>query len=364
MKLLATSDDYKEHAGTPEQEQLVATEAIKKFRIARYEAFRKEQYHNNYLRFYNERQEKRILKPEDITLHRHEKFDRYCKDVVQEGYVEFKGTDAEENEAVATAILNFRKQNESNTRLQNYWKKVNEKPTIKYKTYTTDEFYKYITEERAVQIFGVHKTGPNEGKPKFKEDDQAKAIIRPLCEYFTDNPAFEKRCFEDPETKEKTFFSLDKGIMLFSECGFGKTDTMRLFTANPKQSLMVVNCLTVVEDFNVDGDDAIRKYYGNPKNQNPQLFFGHTHFGVCFDNFGLELDGKYFGDTVNVMEKVLFQRYHRQQELEGKTHLTTNFGREYIKNRYGPAVYSRFFGMFNFLTFPAGSVDRRKVTAK
>lgn len=365
-------DDLKEFAGPPEEEQAIANSVIKNFRTKRFEDYKRIQYHTNYKDFATPLKEKNIVKPEEITAKRRHYFEMYCQESIENKHIKFAGSSEQEDELVFNAIKKYREARKMADKLKNYCPKAAPKKT-EYKQYTTTQYFDYITTERADQIFGKYTTGKLVGQSKFKLDNQARHIITPLCEYFTNNPDFEERFFLDtiyknpahphPDeivSEEKIMFSLDKGILLFSECGYGKTDTMRLFNSNPRQSFMVINCLTAEEDFSIEGDDGIRKYYNLLPNPNPTLFFGHEKFGILFDNLGLEKQGKYYGSPEEVMEKILFQIYHRKAETAGKIHLTTNFSRQYIKERYGPAVYSRFFEMFNFLTFPAGSIDRRK----
>lgn len=353
-------EDFKEYAASAEVEQAVATEAIKLWRKQRFEDYKRVQYHTKYADFTDLEKEKNIPKPEKVLERRYNAYQIYCQDAAQNNYPRQAGTTEEEAEIMKQAIIAFRKKRAANKGFEAYRQKVlqlNEK--VEYPKYNRESFRDFLVLNRASEIFGKHENGPKAGQSKFVYDAQAKSIINPLCEYFTNDVRFEKRFFMDTDTKKQIPFSLNKGILLFSECGYGKTDTMRLFASNQRQSFKIVNCVSVETDFSMAGDEGIEKYYNTMLNPNPQAFFGHEKFGILFDNFGLEKRGKFYGNEEEVMEKVLFQIYHRKADFMGKVHITTNFGRAYIKERYGPAVYSRFYEMFNFLTFAPGSVDRR-----
>jgi DNA replication protein DnaC len=88
--------------------------------------------------------------------------------------------------------------------------------------------------------------------------------------------------------------------------------------------------------------------------------FGQTKLGICFDDFGTEVDKKHYGNEANVMTEIILARFMSHENLMAKTHFTTNINSDIIEERYGIRVRSRLREMVNLVEFPDNSIDRRK----
>lgn len=184
---------------------------------------------------------------------------------------------------------------------------------------------------------------------KFQIDETNHDVIKALCKYFTNDPGFEKM---NPNWK------LNKGILLFGSVGTGKTTIMNLFNRNKKACFSVISCRLIADKFADLGSELLH-VYANPLHvpYSTRSFF-QTKIGVCFDDLGTERLGKRYGDTANVMEQILLNRYDRLEKEWHMVHITTNLTAEEIEECYGTRVRSRMREMFNMITL--NGEDRRK----
>ncbi len=93
--------------------------------------------------------------------------------------------------------------------------------------------------------------------------------------------------------------------------------------------------------------------------------YGNSNF-YCFDDLGVEPEGKHFGKDCNVMGEILLSRHeiftkcplkHRTRAM---THITSNLNAEEIEDRYGNRVRSRLREMVNVIGFDKNTKDKRK----
>lgn len=189
----------------------------------------------------------------------------------------------------------------------------------------------------------------------FVIDDDNMAIVKLLCQYFSEDPEFEKGGHK-----------LSKGILLFGGVGVGKTHLLSLFRNNQKQSYQVTSCQDVEAVYAKNGPDAnekngqpgLRKYFGLVSLSAANMY-GHDTLGYMFDDLGQEIvNTKYFGTERNVMLEVLSQRY--KNNLHAATHITTNLSGDQIKDTYGVRVADRMREMFNIISFNSKAKSRRK----
>lgn len=184
---------------------------------------------------------------------------------------------------------------------------------------------------------------------KFQVDETNHDVIKALCKYFTNDPGFEKM---DPNWK------LNKGILLYGNVGTGKTTIMNLFNRNKKACYSVISCRLIADKFASMGSEVLHTY-ANPLNvpYSTRTFF-QTRIGVCFDDLGTERLGKKYGETANVMEQILLNRYDRLEKEWHMVHITTNLSADEIEQYYGTRVKSRMREMFNIITL--NGEDRRQ----
>lgn len=153
--------------------------------------------------------------------------------------------------------------------------------------------------------------------------------------------------------------NLKKGIMLTGPVGCGKTCLMKLirFFQPPPEVHTLKSCREISFEFITKGFEVIHKYSSQPGTstsieKKPVIY--------CFDDLGTEQNLKYFGNECNVMAEILLSRYDRFIAHGTLTHLTTNLSASEIETCYGNRVRSRMREMFNLISFPCDSKDKRK----
>ncbi|MGJ8550936.1 ATPase [Winogradskyella wichelsiae] len=170
---------------------------------------------------------------------------------------------------------------------------------------------------------------------KIYEDDHR--LLLKLASYF----------IQDHDYCQKLNIDTAKGILLSGPVGCGKTTLLKLlqYLVPHRKSYNVIPARNIVFGFNSLGFKMIEDYSDNKV--------------YCFDDLGVEHIGRHYGKDCNVMGEILLSRYDLFKEKGIKTHLTTNLNAEEIEDKYGERVRSRMRAMFNLLTFPAGSSDKR-----
>lgn len=262
--------------------------------------------------------------------------------------------------AIAGAIQAVKAHRQS-IKNKRYFEKVN--TPIEYKKYTSSELFDFITLEKSKLFFGTQtKTVLNDKDEiissaevsKFVVDDNNREIIQILCEYFTEDKAFESRGY-----------SFDKGIMLHGNVGCGKTKLMEMFASNPYKSYSLRACKEITDNYyralnkKEDPNIHLDVFYNKINTGAPHKFFGHTELGFCFDDLGTDEEKKHFGNNLNVMGEILLARYNRKHELKGFTHITTNLTADQIEEAYGLRIRSRLRELVNAIAFPTSAPDRR-----
>lgn len=184
--------------------------------------------------------------------------------------------------------------------------------------------------------------------PKYSLDSENELMFDRLCMYFSNDPLFEE---------EEEGFSLSKGIMLRGPVGCGKTTLMSMFSLNTHKPFKVVPCRKISDAYVLNGTQALYMYSDLAPDY-PQRNFGHDKLGQCFDDLGTEENKKNFGNSVNVMQDVLYKIYdeHKFEHF----HITTNIIGDQIEEFYGLRIRSRLREMFNVLDFDTKAKDRRK----
>ena len=170
--------------------------------------------------------------------------------------------------------------------------------------------------------------------------DETKPIIAWLCQYFSEDPEFEK---QKPDWLLTDRPSLKKGIMLIGPNGVGKTLTLEVFHRMAQFGLLkryfgMTDGRQVASDIARNGFEAISRY---------------TSADKLFNELGSELPAKYYGNSIDAMYEVIFEREKLFNTKLQKTHITTNMNAEQLADRYDTAIFSRLRGMCNIIEFGA-----------
>lgn len=184
----------------------------------------------------------------------------------------------------------------------------------------------------------------------FIVDEHNKELMNCLMRYFTQDERFKEyscvlKQIDEGGYSIETNPSINKGLMIVGNYGFGKTLTFKAF----QRCFLHANS---VNKFGIVSSMEITSRYESKELQNLGKYYKAQWY---FDDVGQE---KKAFNSKELMEDIIFQRYHLFQNTGKKTHMTTNFGLNYLKNKYGDYIYSRIFEMFNIIV--VDGVDRRK----
>jgi hypothetical protein len=208
------------------------------------------------------------------------------------------------------------------------------------------EYNKKLTEESEIVKLTPKQLYQNVFDAGFEMDAYNKQIIWNLCRYFAGDP-------NGP-------YNLRKGIMLYGPVGCYKTSLMRFFKKNQSNGFVVFHVNDISMKFTKEGHEAIQRYKGFIETADVKENFGQKQLGICFDDFGTEVDKKFYGNESNVMAEIILCRHMDHERLMSKTHFTTNLSADAIQERYGERVKSRLREMVNLVAFPDDTPDRRK----
>ena len=150
-----------------------------------------------------------------------------------------------------------------------------------------------------------------------------------------------------PSCKENGI-DVRKGILLIGPVGCGKTSLMQVFSIlNEEKKYILRPTREITGEFIQDGFQTILKY-------------GKSNKSYCFDDLGVEQSIKHFGNESNVIAEILLSRYDSILSARTFTHATTNLNADELEKMYGNRVRSRLREMFNVLSFPSDTPDKRK----
>ena len=175
----------------------------------------------------------------------------------------------------------------------------------------------------------------------FTVDKSNEELINGLCYYF----AKDKR-FGSIKINGLNKLSINKGLMLIGNYGFGKSILFDIFKSLylPVTGFRIASTNEISAKYQQHGTEALREYMQN-----------HWYY----DDFGTEEKVSHYEQSKYIMRTVLEERYRQFQTFKYMTHASTNLLPEDIKARYGDRLYSRIFEMFNIIL--VNGDDRRMI---
>lgn len=187
------------------------------------------------------------------------------------------------------------------------------------------------------------------GRKEYILDEFTDPIFKLLSLYFTNDPLF-----------EKDGMLLSKGIMLIGDVGVGKTDLLKAFRKNKRLCFFPETVNEVERRCRVEGLNFWQVYTGYvPGRGHSKDVFYQPNIGWMFDDLGTEEVIKDYGNTLDVMERIIHERYMKKDIIPFHSlHITTNLNGELIEKRYGYRMRSRIREMFNIIQLKGN--DRRK----
>ena len=256
----------------------------------------------------------------------------------------------EEREAVEMVAIQLAIKEAEREKAVRFFKEVYQKYTMGEKYFpqlTAKEFKEMII------ALGNARAEDKKWRKPFTITAENEPIIDALSLYFTNDIRFESL---------KDGYSLDKGILLIGDVGCGKTVLLELCHRNQKQCYTKHSCLEIVSEYSsVDkqsGQEVIKEYSSNMKSTNKNQTLGQEELGRFFDDLGTENIGKHFGNTTNVMDVIIQNRYNKGFDFP-KTLITSNLVMDEIYQAYGKRSHSRLHAMLNIIEFPPTAKDWR-----
>lgn len=161
---------------------------------------------------------------------------------------------------------------------------------------------------------------------KLTISDKSKPVLRELSLYFAGFPSK-----LDPA----------KGVFLFGPTGTGKSSLMRIFQRitnayNYRYRRFLVNSIPWIYEETRNSQDFDLKEF--------------TFYPRCFDDVGFNLpEVSRYGNKINPLDYILFERYNRYQRGGLLTHMTSNLPLDNLNEHLDKRIISRMKEMMNFV---------------
>lgn len=206
-----------------------------------------------------------------------------------------------------------------------------------HKCYTISNGYRHFNFTTCIQF--LNHLGKQKYGSKFSIRKEDLYLIHKLIAY----------AIGEEELCSNYGIDLDKGILLTGPVGCGKTSLISLLPQfmHAHQKYVVKNTRDIASEFHKEGFEIIHRY-------------GRREKPFCIDDLGVEHNIKHFGNECNTIGEILLQRYDMHVNYGIVTHATTNLNADELEDIYGIRVRSRLRSMFNLVSFPEGTLDKRK----
>jgi DNA replication protein DnaC len=151
-----------------------------------------------------------------------------------------------------------------------------------------------------------------------------------LAEYFSGSSLFENRGYD-----------LDKGILITGGVGTGKTQAFKIFRELLRSSngfFKMESTRKIIRDYSEHGVKVLNQYGMDSKHP------------IYFDDLGLEeVNVRMYGNTANVMNEILLDRYDNFRSEGVKTYASSNLGAKQFEEIYGERTRDRIREMCNII---------------
>lgn len=206
-----------------------------------------------------------------------------------------------------------------------------------HKCYTISNGYRHFNFTTCIQF--LHHLGKQKYGPEFSIRKEDLNLIHKLIAY----------AIGEEELCSIYGIDLEKGILLTGPVGCGKTSLISLLPnfMYANQKYLVKNTRDIATEFHKEGYEIIQRY-------------GNRGKPFCIDDLGVEHNIKHFGNECNTIGEIMLQRYELQVSQGVITHATTNLNADELEDIYGIRVRSRLRSMFNLVSFPMETEDKRK----
>lgn len=181
-----------------------------------------------------------------------------------------------------------------------------------------------IMEARAFELSTIENREFN-----WQISNEMAARIKSMLRYF----------INDPESEHP----LNKGLFICGSPGTGKSEFIEMFSR-----FCTANKLS--KEFQISSLSNIHTRAKSDKDFDPITPF--VQFNRCFDEFGRHIGPIVrFGDSLNINEAIIEERYERNKRYGQITHLIANMDTKDVKATFPPMIFDRIKSMTSSIVF-------------